>query len=215
MSDTAAIPNTPEGDFERLLRHLDADRDRAGEKYEEIRRRLIKFFECNRSCRAEELTDRTLATVEKKLQAEEIDNIPAYAVAVARNVHRDDFKKSRRVTSVEDIRGGQDSLVDSGGEEGEMVEGIDTLATLACLQECRAKLPPAESMLAIEYYSAEGEKQKDHRQRLAKRLGITMNALRVRANRVRERLEKCVTQCVEDRRRAFVEGHSGGQSDFS
>jgi hypothetical protein len=31
--------------FTRLLHRLDADRERAGEKYEDLRRTLIRFFE--------------------------------------------------------------------------------------------------------------------------------------------------------------------------
>src|SRR5260370_31053541 len=118
MSDPAAIPRIPEGDFGRFLRRLDADPNRAAEKYEEIRRRLIKFFVWNHSCRAEELVDRTLTTLEKKMEAEDIDNVFGYALGIARNVDRESFRESRRIKALEDEPGGQDSLVDSSAGQG-------------------------------------------------------------------------------------------------
>jgi hypothetical protein len=45
---------TPEM-FEQLLKWLAPDADRAGEKYEQIRRGLIKIFRCRGSSTSEEL----------------------------------------------------------------------------------------------------------------------------------------------------------------
>ncbi len=53
--------------FDELLDWLDADRERAGAKYEEIRRRLIKIY-TNRGCaEAEDLADETINRVANKL----------------------------------------------------------------------------------------------------------------------------------------------------
>ena len=48
--------------FDNLLEWLDADRDRAAEKYEAIRLRLIKIFLCRGCSEAEELSDETVET---------------------------------------------------------------------------------------------------------------------------------------------------------
>jgi hypothetical protein len=52
--------------------------------------------------------------------------------------------------------------------------------------------------LIIGYYDADaGEKNKEIRRALAERLGLTMTTLKVKACRIRERLEKCINECVE------------------
>jgi hypothetical protein len=46
--------------FEQLLNWLDSDRDKAGAKYESIRKRLIKLFVCRGCDVAEDLADQTI-----------------------------------------------------------------------------------------------------------------------------------------------------------
>jgi hypothetical protein len=47
------------------------------------------------------------------------------------------------------------------------------------------------------YYDTDaGEKTKDARKRLAESLGFTLNVLKVRACRLRMRLEACINDCV-------------------
>ena len=54
-------------EFDELLSWLDTDPDRAGEKYEAIRHRLITIF-LNRQCyEAEDLADETINRVAKKV----------------------------------------------------------------------------------------------------------------------------------------------------
>src|SRR5256714_13254313 len=53
--------------FAKLLNCLDADRERAGEKYEDLRRTLIKFFEWRGAPFPEEQTDETFNRVARKL----------------------------------------------------------------------------------------------------------------------------------------------------
>jgi hypothetical protein len=56
--------------FDRMLAELDPDRERAGEKYEQIRQKLMKFFQwrgCSSSA-AEEHTDRTIDRVARKVE---------------------------------------------------------------------------------------------------------------------------------------------------
>jgi hypothetical protein len=202
MSDTAAVPPPPEGDFDRLLLRLDEDRDRAAEKYEELRRLLIKFFQWNRSLRAHELADETLERVAAKA-VDEIVNMRAYVRKVGRFVFLEDIKKHRGESSIEEVCAQGDPV--GSNPEKEILEGIDEQVRLDCLRHCLTTLPPKDRALAIDYYSAEGEKLKVHRRKLAIARTITMDALRVQANRVREKLERCVTECLRDRRNKFKE----------
>ena len=210
MSDAVAIPNPSEGDFDRFLMRLDQNRDRAAEKYEDIRRLLVKFFEWNYSARAEELADRALVVLQQKVQYEEIENLNAYARAVARNIGRDAFREAEKIVT-EETPNGLDSLGDPKWGLRDIENEIDDQIRSICLRRCRAQLQSEDDMLVIEYYSADGETQKSHRKKLALRIGITRNALAVRANRIRERLEKCVNQCLENRRRALAKAYGGGQ----
>src|SRR5215211_8197650 len=56
-----------QGAFDDLLDWLDRDREQAGIKYEEIRRRLIKIFTGRACVEAEDLADETINRVTSKL----------------------------------------------------------------------------------------------------------------------------------------------------
>jgi DNA-directed RNA polymerase specialized sigma24 family protein len=66
-----------------------------------------------------------------------------------------------------------------------------------CLDRCIGELTPANRELILEYYREEKQAMIDNRKRMAESLGITLNALRVRADRIRSNLEKCVINCLK------------------
>jgi len=187
-------------DLNRLLIRLDSDAARAWEKYRSIRSRLVKFFEWNQCRSPEDLADEVLDRVARKPAEEEIRDVSEFVIGVARYLRLEAHKKEQRESHLEDRPGGQDSLADPRDHESELVGMIDQQSNLACLRDCLAGLNSADSRLALDYYSAEEEKQKVHRQKLANAVGITILALRVRANRLREKLERCVSSCIESRR---------------
>src|SRR4051794_16211659 len=88
--------NITQESFDRLLEWLDADRERAGYRYEAIRRRLITIFTC-RGCReAEALADETINRVTIKLPeiADAYVGDPAlYFYGVAQKVHLEYLRK--------------------------------------------------------------------------------------------------------------------------
>jgi hypothetical protein len=53
-------------------------------------------------------------------------------------------------------------------------------------------LKPEQRDLIVEYYRDTGREKIERRRDLAKRLGITMNALGIRAYRIRDALMECV-----------------------
>jgi DNA-directed RNA polymerase specialized sigma24 family protein len=63
---------------------------------------------------------------------------------------------------------------------------------LRCLDQCLEQLAPEARHLILEYYEARGQQKIDNRRRLAVELQISPSALRLRAQRIREQLEKCV-----------------------
>ena len=70
---------------------------------------------------------------------------------------------------------------------------------LDCLDCCLQKLPPDQRDLIVEYYRDGHGQRIEQRRAMAKRLGITMNALGIRACRIRSTLEACVAACRKER----------------
>jgi DNA-directed RNA polymerase specialized sigma24 family protein len=67
---------------------------------------------------------------------------------------------------------------------------------LSCLEKCLDKLLAEDRELILEYYRGEQRAKIERRSELTTRLGITPNALSIRACRIRTRLEACVNSCV-------------------
>jgi hypothetical protein len=51
--------------------------------------------------------------------------------------------------------------------------------------------------MILRYYTGKERVKIESRRALAESLGISMNALSIRACRVRDKIESCVQQCVE------------------
>ena len=63
-----------------------------------------------------------------------------------------------------------------------------------CFRCCLQRFPQSDKELFLKYYSL-GSGAAVSRQRLAESLGMTITALRVKINRMREKLENCVRRC--------------------
>src|SRR5438309_6302132 len=80
--------------FERLLSSLDARRDRAGEKYENVRRKLIEFFEARGSHSPADHADETINRVARRLdEGESIQDLSAYFYGVARLLFKETLRR--------------------------------------------------------------------------------------------------------------------------
>lgn len=178
-------------EFNAMLAWLDPDWERAGTKYESIRVRLIKILTCRGCPSPEELADETINRVASKVP--EIvgtwEGDPSlYFYKVAQNI----FLEWRRVT----IR-----QVDVPVEEAQSVPALaaasDEVAEHDCLDQCLKELAEGERTLMLEYYRQQGQAKIDHRKKLATEMGIAVNALRIRAHRIRRSLRKCVLDCLE------------------
>jgi DNA-directed RNA polymerase specialized sigma24 family protein len=169
--------------FERFLVWLDPDRDQAGVKYEEIRRRLIKIFVCRGCATGEDLADETINRVIRRMQdlADSYTGDPAlYFYGVARNVHLEYVKKNPAPPALPPP---------DPPDRKELEYG--------CLERCMAKLTPENRRLVLEYYKEEKQAKIVHRRQLAAQLGIAVNALRIRAHRIRAGLQSCVETCLK------------------
>ena len=96
--------------FHRLLQWLDQGNDSDGERYVEIRDRLVRYFG-RRNCLApDDLADETLNRVARRLEEQvEIDDVgPAhYCYIVAKFVFLESLRlRAREAVSLNDIRAG-------------------------------------------------------------------------------------------------------------
>lgn len=168
--------------FESLLGWLAPDRDKAGEKYEAIRHRLIVFF-TGRGCLeadglADETIDRVILKLPQLIGVYDGDRV-YYFIGVARKVYQEYLRSKPQMTKLS-------PLPVSWSEQ-----------EFRCLEKCMEKLSPHSSRMFEEYYSGEESDMTESRQRLAEQLGITANALRIRVHRVRDPLKACVKDCVD------------------
>jgi DNA-directed RNA polymerase specialized sigma24 family protein len=179
------------GALHGLLARLDADPDRAGEKYEAMRRRLIAFFDWRGAPWPEEHADETINRVATRAAEDDaILQVEAYAVGVARMVL---FEALREKTKARPWSGSLAALPSGDGP-------ADEEARWTCLDGCLGGLPPPERELILEYYAgnhADATRYIEARRAMADRLGVAPRILRARAFRVRTRLETCVRACVD------------------
>jgi len=189
-------PCPPE--FQRLLDRLGPDHTAAWAAYDRLRRKLAKYFEWNRCIDAEELACQVLDRIAMRPDLEQIRSVPEFAVGVARNVRKECRTREQRVSCMEDLPDGAESLIDPHSRGEDIADKIDLAARLRCLERSLAQLTPRDRVMAVEYYSAEGVKQHVARSFLALRFGFTPNNLRVHMNRLRDKLEREVVQCLAD-----------------
>lgn len=175
--------------FEGLLTRLDPDRESAGQKYEVLRLKLVKFFEWRGSKFPEELADETLNRVARKIHSgsERVDDPVRYSFGVARLINLERLKEEQREEAAMKER----SLT-ADTQEGE-VEDL----RLECFRKCLEKLDPASRELIVNYYGEEKRDKVGYRREIAERLTVSLNTLRIRTHRIRARLERCVLNCLE------------------
>jgi DNA-directed RNA polymerase specialized sigma24 family protein len=182
--------------FEKLLLLLDADREKAGVKYEAIRTRLLRIFEWRGCGSPETLADETMDRVSRRLEGGEsvlAEDPAVYFYGVARNVLKEYWTEQQK-----EAKARQAGLLvqDAPVEDLQDAEVNDRLE---CLDRCLAKLPRESLGLITRYYRSEkGDKIAD-RMELARSLGITHGTLRIRAHRIRRTLEHCVNECMKGR----------------
>ena len=183
-----------EASFHRLLAWLDEGTDTQGERYLEIRDRLVRYFARRNCLRPDDLADETLNRVARRLEeAGAIDDVvPAqYCYIVAKFVLLESLRQRTREAEV--AWGDNDADVLEKWTTQETPESRER--TFACLERCLEACTPAERQLIVDYYRTSSGKASQQRKELAARLGVTTNSLAIRACRIRSRLEACVRAC--------------------
>jgi len=175
--------------FEKLLAAFHSDRDEAGKIYKDVRLKLSRYFERNGVTDAERYIDVTLDRVMRRLdEGEIIAKIMAFIYTVASYVRMEAWNEEKQLHNAENemMRTTKKVQPEPVGESPQQL----------CLDRCLAKLPVETQRLIHDYYSEEGSARIRLRRRMAKGLGIELNALRIRVHRIRLSLEACVKKCV-------------------
>jgi hypothetical protein len=175
---------TPEA-FEKLLRWLNPDRDKAIQKYEQIRVRLIRIFTSRGCTEAESLADETFDVVTSKIDwlIENYDDSDRalYFYAVGRNILSEYFKRIKKIPP---------APPPPGREEIEL--------KCRCLEECLGReVSPEDQILVLRYFARDKQDKIMERKKIAEEKGISLNALRIKVFHIISRLRPCVKECVE------------------
>jgi DNA-directed RNA polymerase specialized sigma24 family protein len=174
--------------FDRLLSHLDPDRETAGQKYLEVRSNLIRFFEWRGCSFPEDHADETINRVARRAsEGEEIRNPTAYLIGAARMIVLEIYKEQAKE------RQAFSELAHA--ERSYQFEELEP--RVECLERCLGTLSSENRELILQYYRGEKGGQIKIRKRLSERFSVPLNTLRMRALRVRENLLLCVQDCLK------------------
>ncbi len=182
--------------FHRLLNWLDEGDSSSGQSYLELRQRLVNYFD-RKDCPApEDLADETLNRVARRLEEEgaiESDTPARYCYITARYVFMENLRERRNYRLLSDLAPEATTQHDSTVLEDE--KGVRE-KMLECLERCTRSLSSSNRDLILSYYIGKQHVKIENRRAMAQRLGISINALSIRACRIRERLATCVRQCL-------------------
>lgn len=176
--------------FDKLLAALGEDREQAAQTYLEIRGNLIRFFEWRGCPFPEDHADETFNRIAKRVtEGEAILNPMSYSVGVARMLLLEINKeRAREQKALNEMAVSAVAASDSSESESQ----------IGCLRGCLETLSPNNRELIIQYYQGEKGTKIENRKRLVERLKIPVNTLRMRALRLREKLQGCVEDCLKN-----------------
>ena len=176
--------------FDELLAWLNPDRELAAKKYEDVRGRLVRIFMHNGCTTAEDLADRTINQVARKVREvkEYYEGDPAlYFYGVARNIFKSDMRD----------RPAEVPLEPEVLHAPPPAEPDESEPEHRCLERCLGEMTPENRELLLEYHREEGGAKIELHREMARRRGITVNALRIMLCRLRSRFKKCMRECLK------------------
>ena len=159
-----------------------------------MRHKLVLYFD-RKNCRApDDLADETLARVASKLheKGEITDLSPAhYCYIVAKFVFLEHLRQAEHEQTGAEALGRSGDVAHSFAPEPEDETRVrEQLAN--SLQRCLEDLTKEDRELILEYYRGDGRTKIETRRSLAGRLGLSANALTIKACRIRNKVEECV-----------------------
>jgi DNA-directed RNA polymerase specialized sigma24 family protein len=190
--------------FDALLNCLHPERERAWTVYAGVRERLTRFFADKNCQRSIECADETLDRAARRLAAGAeltVEDPYQYILGIAYNVLREYWKNAERKTvELEAVPAARHPARDPFDERRADEERAEHERRLDCLAHCLAEQTPEQrAFLAAYHTGTSGAERIEERRRLAAEMGLELNALRIRACRARDRIEKCLRACLARR----------------
>jgi DNA-directed RNA polymerase specialized sigma24 family protein len=176
--------------FNGLLASLSSDRDVAAGRYLDLRRNLVRLFEWRGCAAPEEYADEAINRCARKIgEGEQIRDVATFCVGIGRmlllEMNRD---RAREGHSLEEAPEPRVAPVEPE---------IDPERNVECLRRCLAELSPENRDLILNYYQGEKGDKIKNRKGLTELFGVPASTLRMRALRLRERLQLCAEKCVQ------------------
>ncbi len=172
----------------QLLDSLSPAPAEAAERYNSMRARLTEFFRWRQCQGPEDLADEVVNRVARRIsEGEQIANLPAYFLSVARLVAMEARERSARESR---------KLDEYARHLRQMrpADGVDD--ALVCLDRCLTTLSPERREQLLTYYIGGQAARIERRRQLAQALDVAPVALRNRMLRMRQRLESCLDDCL-------------------
>ncbi|MCY7376349.1 MAG: hypothetical protein LH472_10315 [Pyrinomonadaceae bacterium] len=184
--------------FERLLTWLDAGENSDGRNYLEMRRRLVYYFDRKNCLTPDDFADETLNRVARRLEETETieSETPAkFCYITARFVFMESLRGTdKKSVPLDDVLRQSKANQFAAAERDEEKEIKEKM--LDCLEHCTGELEAANRDIIVGYYYGEERIKIENRRALAGKLGISTNALSIRACRIRDKLELCIGKCA-------------------
>ncbi|HQU85784.1 MAG TPA: hypothetical protein PKY59_21790 [Pyrinomonadaceae bacterium] len=173
--------------FDAFLKWLSPNREEAAQIYEKIRRNLIALFDFRGCENSEELADEAINRVAEKLLKSEEDN-PIYSIhfiyGVARLIYLEQTNKRKQLNIDDQNIAAETEIFDDGDRQD-------------CMKKCLQELAENDRLLIVKYYNVDKETKIKRREAIAAQNEISMNNLRVKIKRIREKLRDCRKKCLE------------------
>ena len=182
-----------EEEFEQFLKWLDEDRELAAQKYEKLRHSLIRYFVKRQCASAEDLADVVLDAAIGHLHKQNsllLTKPLPYIYGIARNVYRQYF--NRQPSVIDEIDWNR-ILAPDYSEERARAKRLSE-----CLRNCLQALEEEDRELFLLYYLKKTKALDTYRLRLALSFDMTINGLRLKMMRLRERLRLCIASCEQN-----------------
>ena len=190
MIEEMQVEQISDSDFDRLLSWLDADREKAGEKYEQIRQNLVDYFRRRGVLDPLSLADEVIVRVTKRVAevAQKFVGPPSYYfLGVARRVIAEYWRRPAEQELPDH------EPVSSSPEPDELRE-----LQFVSLERCWSRLTAAEQSFLYRYcVETPPVKLSVSREQLASEIGANLNAIRVMAHRLKQRVKRCMQNLIK------------------
>src|ERR1044071_7171283 len=138
--------------FHQLLTYLDEGTSSEGQRYLQMRERLVAYFDRKNCLNPDELADQTLNRVARRLQEEgqiQSETAAKYCYTVARYIFHEHFRRSEKedLASSELWRRANSVKITAPPRDDPNREG-----QLQCLESCVSKLDIPSQQIISQYY---------------------------------------------------------------